>query len=310
MNILLMGGTQFVSKELAKYMINKGYKVSIFTRNQSNLDYEGIEEHFIGNRKNATDLESLRNKKFDVIYDISAYTKEDVELLYQVLDKQSLKKYILCSSGAVYLPSVEYLNEKSECGYNENWGEYGTDKLSAETFLQEKSISDKVSVSIVRPSYIYGAGNNLYRESYFFEKIEKGEIIPIPDSSSQIQFVYISDLLKIFDKLLYMQAGGIYNVTNPEVTNWEKLVRCAALAVGRHARIKKVHYQGKLKAREFFPFRDCTYLLDVINLEKDNLPIPNIGLEDGMKLAYDWYKNNSNIDVDKKMNKIEEAINL
>jgi nucleoside-diphosphate-sugar epimerase len=52
MDVLIMGGTNFVSKSLAKYLILQKYTVDVFTRGNKLLDYIGVKNHIIGDRKN------------------------------------------------------------------------------------------------------------------------------------------------------------------------------------------------------------------------------------------------------------------
>ena len=60
-----MGGTQFVSSSLAKYLIEKGYNVDIFTRGINALNYKGYSNHLKGNRKDVNDLTNLlKDKKY------------------------------------------------------------------------------------------------------------------------------------------------------------------------------------------------------------------------------------------------------
>lgn len=312
MNILIMGGTQFVGKSLAEFMIKEGHKVFIFTRNKIEIDFNGYEHHFIGDRKNISDLMQLKGKEFDIVFDISAYVKGDIENLIEVLDTKYLKKYIFCSTGAVYNSNNIPIKENDSCGFNQYWGQYGLDKLQAERILLKKAMEKKFLATIIRPTYIYGRGNNLYRESYFFDRIEQGKIIPIPDSEERIQHIYIDDLIRIFNAVIYRSQmnNEIYNVTNSQKISWEYYVECVAKAVGKNAIVKKVKYKNKIKDREFFPFRDYTYLLDISLLQQSNIPIPQISLEEGMKLSYEWYIKQEYIKKDDKMTKIECAINM
>ena len=81
-SILVMGGTSFVSSSLAKHFIGQGYSVDILTRGLKLIDYDGFREQLICDRtlKNKVQ-EVLEGRKYEFIFDISAYTKADVEIL-------------------------------------------------------------------------------------------------------------------------------------------------------------------------------------------------------------------------------------
>ncbi|OCL26610.1 epimerase [Orenia metallireducens] len=313
MKILIMGGTQFVSSSIAKYMIDKGNKVDIFTRGKKAVNYDGIRNHIKANRKSATDLrDKLRGKSYDVVFDISAYTKEDVALLTSVLDRTKLKNYIFCSSGSVYEATEEVVKEDYSRGFNQNWGDYGLNKKKAEDYLFSLYEKEKFPITIFRPTYIYGEGNNLYRETYLFDRISEESILPIPAGNSKNQFVYIKDLVKTFESAMYSEKaiGNAYNLTHPEKVSWECLVETAMEVVGKEIGIKKVDYDDLgVNVRRFFPFRDVTYLLSIEKLEEDDLYIPKINLREGLRKAYNWYCEEKPEVEDPKISKIKFVLN-
>lgn len=307
-NILVLGGTNFVSSSLAKYLIKKGYNVDILTRGMRKIDYTGYRNHIICDRKSLNELQnSLNAMKYDYVFDISAYTKEDVEILLNSLDLSKLKKYIFCSSGAVYKQSPKILTESAEKGFNPNWGIYGTNKLEAENFI----INSKIPYIILRPTYLYGANNNLYREAYFFHRIISKKAIPIPwGNDTETQFLNINDFVSICESAMNSSfTNRIYNVTHPDIVNWETLVLCCGKAMNMNPVIKKVNVNEiNLESRSYFPFRDVTYLLSIDKLIEDKLYLPTIPLTEGLKAAYQWYIASDFQYVDDRMTKLDELI--
>lgn len=307
-SILIMGGTNFVSSSLAKYLIGQGYDIDILTRGIKQINYEGFREHLVCNRKSKGEMqEVLKGKKYEFIFDISAYTKEDVEILLSTIDKSILKKYIFCSSGSVYVPSNDLVQEDFERGENYNWGEYGLNKKEAEDFI----INSGVTYAIFRPTYIYGENNNLYRETYFFDRINNEKEIPMPfGNDTRTQFIHINDLVRVFESAMNIKEGSkIYNVTNPEFISWEEFIAKCGEVIGKTPIIKKIDTsQIRLEPRSYFPFRDVTYTLDIKRLVEDKLHIPDISLEKGLKQAYEWYKLEKVNLNDKKMMKTVNEI--
>ena len=306
-SILIMGGTNFVSSSLAKYLIGQGYNIDILTRGIKPINYEGFREHLVCNRKSKVEMqEVLKGKNYDFVFDISAYTKEDVEILLSTIDKSILKRYIVCSSGSVYVPSNDLVQEDFERGENHNWGEYGLNKKEAEDFI----INSGVTYAIFRPTYIYGENNNLYRETYFFDRISNEKKIPIPfGNNTRTQFIHIDDLVRVFESAMNIKEGSkVYNVTNPELISWEEFIAKCGEVVGKKPNIKKIDTsQIKLEPRSYFPFRDVTYTLDIKRLVEDELHIPNISLEKGLKQAYELYKlEKVNLNDEKMMKTVNE----
>ena len=308
-NLLVMGGTNFVSSSLAKYLISKGYNVDILTRGIRKVDYTGYRNHMICDRKSLQELRrTLKGYRYDYVFDISAYSKEDVELLLNSLDLTNLKKYIFCSSGAVYKESNNILTESAETGFNPNWGPYGTIKLDAENFI----INTKIPYIILRPTYIYGENSNLYREAYFFNRIINKKVIPIPwGNNTKTQFININDFVRICESAMNSNLTcRIYNVTHPDIVDWETLVLSCGKAINMEPTIKKVNVNNiNLEARSYFPFRDVTYLLSIDKLIKDKLYVPTISLVEGLKATYEWYITSDMQYVDYRLTKMDELIN-
>jgi len=104
MKILVMGGTRFVGKSLVGKLLSKNYDIDIFTRgNKSNPEKTNLIK---GDRNNSEDIVRLRNKKYDVVYDISGRELEQTKLLIENLDN-SFQRYIYVSSAGVYKDNCE-----------------------------------------------------------------------------------------------------------------------------------------------------------------------------------------------------------
>lgn len=314
MKVLVMGGSEFVSKSLTKYLIEKGYVVDIFTRGLKPLLYDGFRKHLQGDRKSLEDLKlNLSREKYDYVFDISAYTKEDVENLTMILNKENLKRYVLCSSGAVYIPSEEVVTEEFARGENTNWGIYGLNKKEAEDYLFNLYEKEKLPVTIFRPTYIYGDENNLYRESYLFDRIAKGLDIPIPSGYEKTQFIYIGDLVKVFESAIHTNKaiGQAYNITHSEIITWQQLVETTMKVMNKKVNIKEIDTEKlNIHVRQFFPFRNVTYLLDTNKSKRDGLYSPEVNLVEGIKKTYKWYCDTNSHVKDVRMDKMDFVLNM
>ena len=123
-NILITGGTVFVSRYVAEYFVKRGDKVFVLNRN-TKPQPEGV-TLIEGDRSQLGD--KLKGYSFDVVLDVTAYTKTDVENLVNALGE--IKDYIFISSSAVYPETLSQpFTEEQQCGPNSIWGTYGTNKL-------------------------------------------------------------------------------------------------------------------------------------------------------------------------------------
>ena len=308
MKLLVLGGSEFVSQALAKYLISKGYSVDILTRGIKKLRYGGYKKHIKCDRKDVKSMKSLLNKEvYNYIFDISAYTEEDVKITLASINKEKLQKYIFCSSGAVYKPSDKLVDEKSTKGENIFWGQYGLDKKAAEDYI----INSGVDYCILRPTYIYGDGNNLYRETYFFDRIINDKFIQVPYGNEvKTQFLHIDDLVRIFESVIYSETNKeIYNVTNDEIVTWKDYINICGEVIKKKPIIKEVKSLTSVQeVRTYFPFRNTTYTLSIDNLRSSRLYIPKISLKEGLTKTYKWYKKNQIKLEDKKMVNIDNLL--
>lgn len=279
--LLVTGGTVFVSRYIAEYYVAKGYDVYVLNRN-SKEQSKGVkliqaDRHNIG--------EVLRNLHFDVVID-TAYTSNDVEMLLDALD--SYEEYILISSSAVY-PEYSSLpfKEDAPLAMNKYWGKYGTDKIEAEAALLKRN----PKAYILRPPYLYGQMNNVYREAFVFDCALAGRKFYLPkDGEMKLQFFHVGDLCRFIDILLKNKPSQhIFNVGNKDVVSIRNWVQLCYHVTGN--KVEFVNVYDDIEQRNYFSFYNYEYYLDVSKQYEWMEEIKP--LYEGLKEAFDWYKNNS-----------------
>lgn len=277
-NILITGGTVFVSRYAARYFAQKGDNVFVLNRNH-NQQEKGVtlieaDRHNLGDKLKSYDL--------DAILDITAYTRDDVRCLAEALPKIPL--YIFISSSAVYPETLERpFREDMPCGCNSVWGDYGRNKLEAEQYINE-NIQNSY---ILRPPYLYGPMQNLYREPFMFDCAMKNQPCYIPkDGSMPLQFLHVEDLCRFIDIILEKKPKQrIFNVGNPDTVDIKEWASLCYKAVG--AGFNPVFVDESHAQRSYFCFYDYAYSLDVT---KQCELMPDVKpLSDGLRESYEWY---------------------
>lgn len=283
-NVLITGGTVFVSRYAAKYYVKKGWNVFVLNRN-SKTQPQGVtlieaDRHELGNK--------LQDYHFDVILDITAYNADDVDLLLNAVG--NVEDYILVSSGAVYPEECQLpFSESAEVGANKFWGRYAIGKIEAERALVKR----KKDAYIIRPPYLYGPMNNVYREAFVFECALNNRKFYLPqDGQMKLQFFYIEDLCRFMDILLEQKPERhIFNVGNAETVSIREWVSLCYKIAGKEAEFVSV---GKdIDQRAYFSFYDYEYCLDVS--EQDKLMPETKALEEGLKESFEWYLGHSDM---------------
>lgn len=251
--ILITGGTVFVSRFVAQYFKNQ-YEVYVLNRNtKSQLD--GV--HLIeANRHDLKD--KLKQFHFEAVIDVCAYNETDIKDLCDAINQ--VKDYIFISSSAVYPENNKQpFKEEQEIGYNSIWKEYGLHKVHAEQYL----LSRYPHAYILRPPYLYGPMQNLYREPFVFECALKHRPFYIPkDGKMKLQFFHIEDLCKTIDIILKIHPQNhIINVGNEDAVDIKTYVALCYQVVGEPLVIKSVDHHDN--QRDYFSFYDYEYFLDV-----------------------------------------------
>ena len=281
--ILVTGGTVFVSKYIASYYADQGDEVYVLNRNHHSQPDNTIlieaDRHNLGT--------ALKQYTFDAVLDVTAYTGEDVSHLLDALGnlESTHTDYVLISSGAVYPETLpQPFMENQQTGENKYWGVYGTNKIDAEKELL-KRVPDAY---ILRPPYLYGPMNNVYREAFVFECADRNRKFYLPKKGDmKLQFFHVRDLCRCIDSILNSHPSNhIFNVGNEKCVSIREWVEQCYHAAGHTAEYEEV-YQD-INQREYFSFYDYEYRLDV-SRQKELIEV-TILLEDGLRESYLWYR--------------------
>ncbi len=286
--MLVTGGTTFVSKYVAEYFVNAGYEVYVLNRN-TKPQVQGV-KIIEGDRHNLNGV--LKEYSFDIVADITAYNEKDIVDLVNELG--SFGMYIMISSSAVYPEyGVQPFLEESEKAENKFWGTYGTDKIAAEKALLER-VKDAY---ILRPPYLYGPMNNVYREAFVFDCALADRKFYLPkDGEMKLQFFHVKDLCKLMEVVIKEKPEEhILNVGNAEAVSIKEWVTKCYESLGKTPTFVNIY--DDIEQRNYFSFYNYEYYLDVSRQSK--IYPETIALEDGLKDAVEWYLEHGN-EVNKK----------
>lgn len=276
--MLVTGGTVFVSWYAAEYFAAHGWAVTVLNRG-SRPQPEGVQA-ILADRHDLGDL--LRRHHFDAVIDVTAYTAADVNDLLDALG--SFDAYILVSSSAVYPETgAQPFREDAPLGENIHWGRYGTDKIAAEQALHSRV----PEAYILRPPYLYGPGNNVYREAFVFDCALADRPFLLPGKGEMgLQFFHVADLCRMMEAILRERpARRIFNVGNGEQVSVRAWAEMCYAAAGKTPVFLSA--PAGAQVRSYFCFRDYEYRLDVA-AQSALLP-ETVPLAQGLREAFAWY---------------------
>jgi len=189
LNILILGGTGFLGPKQIAYALERGHKISTFTRGITvptiHLDVFDKVESLHGDRED--NLESIEGRKWDVVIDNSGNKTEWVRASVELL-KDNTDLYLFTSSTGVYYPYLgsdikedtillesvpEDIEEYETLAYDFGVMKTLCEKATLKAFGNERSI-------IVRPTYMFGSGDRSDRFTYWPERLSMGGEIRVP----------------------------------------------------------------------------------------------------------------------------------
>jgi len=246
MNCLVIGGTGYIGKVLVAELVKAGHSVTVLHRNPAH-EFGRRVKSLQADRNSATSIKAaLAGKDFEVVFD-NVYdwergtTASQVEATARAAGDK-LHRYIFMSSVAAYGD-----------GLNHHEGDALAPDDAPDLYVRNKAMSERalfrlhqrigLPVVTLRPPYVYGPGNRMYREAFFWDRLRAGRVIVIPgDGRRLMQFVYVKDLvvaaLKTMDEP--NAVGHAFNIANARPLAQFEVVEAFAKAAKKPAKLVRI----------------------------------------------------------------------
>jgi len=108
-----------------------------------------------------------------------------------------------------------------------------------------------IPYTIIRPAFIYGKYNYAPRENYFFDLIEKGSKIVLPENSLALfSFVSVWDVARIIIGCLETDAAlnRAFNASAEELVSYPRLAEVLGIVTGKRLEIETMS-TGEIEER-------------------------------------------------------------
>ncbi len=212
MDILIIGGTQFVGRHLAEAALEAGHKVTLFNRGKTGPGLYPQAEHLIGDRDG--NLDALKGRKWDVAFDPSGYLPRVVRQSAELL-QDAVGKYIFISSISVYVDSDNAdenapLNLLDDPTSENIPKQYGALKVACENVITELYGERGLNA---RPGFIVGQYDSSPRMPGLLWRYDReGErIAGLPDQP--VQVIHSRDMADWLLRAVDAGYHGAYNLT-------------------------------------------------------------------------------------------------
>lgn len=221
-SILIIGGTQFVGRNLVEALLELGkYDLTMFNRGQTNASLFPEVKRITGDRK-TDDIRKMAQQDWDCILDISGYWPIPLEQQLDLL-KGKVGRYIYVSTSSHYQLDDSLTKPMDEdfplvsCSEAEKTDEsvasYNARKAESDRILQSKTWLNKI---ILRPGLIIGPHDHTDRLYYWFHKVQTQEAFIIPNEGKNIiSYTDVNDFAQLIIQSIEVENNfQVYNASS------------------------------------------------------------------------------------------------
>jgi 2'-hydroxyisoflavone reductase len=230
LNVLILGATGFIGPHFVRAAVERGHRVSIFTRGKDHADLPASVASLIGDRN--SDLESIKNRDWDAVFDLATYIPIWVRTLGKALVGR-VRHYTLISSEMVYqYPGAideksavqKYTGTADPYSLTESGDQYGELKVLCE---QEAERQFPGRTLVLRPGAIVGPGDDRNPAHIYWPVRMKqgGEILVPGDPFARVQMIDVRDLAEWAMHMAESSQTGIFNSIGPAMPmGWAEML--------------------------------------------------------------------------------------
>ena len=293
MEILVLGGTQFIGLRLVELLVRQSHRVTVLNRGVSPATLPESVSRLTGDRFEPESIAvALRGRKFDVVMDISVQAPVEIQPVLEAL-AGNFGQYVLCGTVGYYTPGdIAPIREDHPV-------DESAPKILSEKLLMSAAADDGFTATVLRAPVVYGPHNSiLNREAAFFARLSRGRpIILADDGMALLHSVHVDDLAAAF--LLVagndLAAGQIYNVCDSAAYTHRGYAATIAEAMGLPLQPvfiadSKLMDEAATLVPGIFPFG--TVDICVYNDEKIRWGLgwrSAYALLEGMVMTYQWW---------------------
>ncbi len=249
MRVLVIGGTRFIGRHTVEELLRRGHEVTVFHRGTTPNPFGDRVTDLLGDRLDPESVErTLRGGRWDGVLDIayawdSRTGAREIEHVADAVRGQA-RRYVYLSSVSVYGDGPLPLTEESH--RDPMLGAYSEDKIAAEDYLFGEQRGGRLTVSIIRPPYVYGPWNNIPREAWFWDRILAGRPVILPDKGETLfQWAAAKDVAWALAECLAnpAAAGQAFNIAEAAPVTYAQFIDRLARVAGRQ--VEKVFVPRK-----------------------------------------------------------------
>jgi 2'-hydroxyisoflavone reductase len=225
MRVLILGGTGFIGPHFVAAAVNRGHKVSEFSRGKEGTELPSAVERLVGDRNG--DLTAIKNRDWDAVLDLATmFFPNWVRTLGQALHGP-VKHYTFISSTLAYVfpgardersPVNSYKGTVDPYTLNSLPDGSTLDQVGALKVLCEREAEKQFPgrALIVRPGLIVGPREHVAACTYWAMRMQRGgDVLAAGDPLIPVQLIDVRDLAEWTVRMAEGGTTGTFNAIGP-----------------------------------------------------------------------------------------------
>lgn len=232
MDILVLGGTQWLGRELAAEALRRGHAVTSLARGEAGAVAEGS-QLVVADRSQPGAYDAVADREWDAVIDVTRQPGFARRAAAGLAGRAAHWTFI--SSGNVYAAQNEPDADESA----ELMPPLADDEATAETYGEAKSAIEQAyrdalgdRLLVVRPGLITGPGDPSGRGGYWVARAARSdEPMLVPDIlDDPVQAIHVDDLVAFILDGIERRLTGAFNAVGDRTTFGEWIARSRAIA--------------------------------------------------------------------------------
>ncbi len=291
-NVLILGGSGFVSGTIARQAVKAGHNVWTLTRGQRDLP-EGVTGLLADRRDDAAFRKTIKgaDTRWDMVVDSIGYepadARQDIEVFRELADH-----LVFISTDFVFDPAHREFPQPEQTEYYIPGENYGSKKRLCELELINGDPGN-MEWTVVRPCHIYGPGSRLGclpehgRDPDLIAKLRAGDPLRLVGGGYFLQQPILARDLA--DLILSLHGnkktyGEIFCTAGPDIIESKEYYRIIAQVLGIERLVVNELPVGKFLAEhpEAVSFL-CHRIYSLDKLQKSGATVPSTPIKQGLR---------------------------
>ncbi len=290
MDVLVIGGSGFLSGTLARTALAAGHRVWAVTRGQRALP-QGVRA-IVADRKDPTVFRAAiesAGATWDLVVDSIGFAAADAEQDLECFAGRARQLAFVSTDFAISPFNRPWRIDETYDRFHDS--PYGTGKRAAEQVLLNAR-AGAMAITIIRPGHIYGPGSLLGcipfagRDPKLIEKMRRGDTLQLVGGGHFLQQpVLAEDLAKMILSVAgnELAKGELFFGAGPDVIESWRFYQIIADVLGVELKIEEVSVQKTLAEKpdlaSFFTHR----VYDMSKAKAAGLRVPTTSIVDGLR---------------------------